>query len=70
MAELPTKCRRCVDELTRLIWNTKGDILACSNIGCELFRQPQGFIIDKCRWDMKQVSALQSKIRMVRIKSG
>lgn len=63
------KCRWCGDELTRLIWNKKGDILACSNSGCELFRQPQGFIKED-RWNMKQVLALQNKEVMGRIKNG
>jgi len=43
MEEL-SKCERCEQILSRLRWNTKGDISVCNNPVCEKSYQPQRFI--------------------------
>ena len=48
------KCERCGHILRRVPWNTKGDVLICDNVDCQLDHQPQGFMQEWYR-DMDSV---------------
>ncbi len=42
--EVPKICSDCHQELERLPWNTKGDLLVCQNTECRRYSDRQGFI--------------------------
>ena len=54
------KCRYCQEELKRLAWNTKGDVLTCQTLGCPAYRQPQGFVKVEKRDTMAEVNRKES----------
>lgn len=52
----PTHCRSCSAELERLPWNTRCDLLICTNFGCHLYHTPQWRILIKRESQAETVS--------------
>ncbi len=55
------ECQYCQEELTRLAWNTKGDILTCQTLYCPAYHRPQGFVKVEKRDTMREVNRKESE---------